>query len=95
LASFAKESFGLPVYSKKKNTHTPTHIIYIYIYIYSVKNRLLSFNMIRTAENYSMKHAVEMGVAAMIYTGCIKKSFTTSKAYINLFSGHVQCFELS
>jgi hypothetical protein len=29
------------------------------------------------------------------YTGCFKKSFTTLKAYINLFRGHVQCFELS
>jgi hypothetical protein len=29
------------------------------------------------------------------YTGCFKKSFTTSKAYINLFWWHVQCFELS
>jgi hypothetical protein len=27
--------------------------------------------------------------------GCFKKSFTTLKAYINLFRGHVQCFELS
>jgi hypothetical protein len=26
------------------------------------------------------------------YTGCFKKSFTTFKAYINLFRGHVQCF---
>jgi hypothetical protein len=28
-------------------------------------------------------------------TGCFKKSFKTLKAYINLFRGHVQCFELS
>jgi hypothetical protein len=27
--------------------------------------------------------------------GCFKKSFTTLRAYINLFRGHVQCFELS
>jgi hypothetical protein len=27
--------------------------------------------------------------------GCFKKSFTTLKACINLFRGHVQCFELS
>jgi hypothetical protein len=26
---------------------------------------------------------------------CFKKSFTTLKAYINLFRGHEQCFELS
>jgi hypothetical protein len=26
---------------------------------------------------------------------CFKKSVTTSKTYINLFRGHVQCFELS
>jgi hypothetical protein len=25
----------------------------------------------------------------------VSKSFTTLKAYINLFRGHVQCFELS
>jgi hypothetical protein len=28
-------------------------------------------------------------------TDCFKKSFTTLKAYINLFRGNVQCFELS
>jgi hypothetical protein len=28
-------------------------------------------------------------------SGCFKKSFTTLKAYINLFRKHVQCFELS
>jgi hypothetical protein len=28
-------------------------------------------------------------------TGCCKKSSTTLNAYINLFRGHVQCFELS
>jgi hypothetical protein len=28
-------------------------------------------------------------------TGCFKTSFTTLKAYINLFRGHVQYFELS
>jgi hypothetical protein len=28
-------------------------------------------------------------------TGYLKKSFTTSQAYINLFWRHVQCFELS
>jgi hypothetical protein len=27
--------------------------------------------------------------------GCLKKRFTTLKAYINVFRGHVQCFELS
>jgi hypothetical protein len=27
--------------------------------------------------------------------GCFKKSFTSLNAYINLFRGHVQCFELS
>jgi hypothetical protein len=27
--------------------------------------------------------------------GCLKNSFTTLKDYINLFKGHVQCFELS
>jgi hypothetical protein len=26
---------------------------------------------------------------------CFKKSFTTLKAYVNLFKGHVPCFELS
>jgi hypothetical protein len=31
----------------------------------------------------------------MIYTGCFKKSFTTLKAYRNLYRGHTQCFELS
>jgi hypothetical protein len=29
------------------------------------------------------------------YAGCFKKSFTTLRAYINLFRGHVPCFELS
>jgi hypothetical protein len=28
-------------------------------------------------------------------TMCFKKIFTTLKAYINLFRGHVQCFQLS
>jgi hypothetical protein len=28
-------------------------------------------------------------------TGCFKKSFTTLKAYINLYRGHTQRFELS
>jgi hypothetical protein len=28
-------------------------------------------------------------------TGCFKKSFTTLKAYRNLYRGHTQCFELS
>jgi hypothetical protein len=31
----------------------------------------------------------------MLNTGRFKKSFTTLKAYIHLFRGHVQCFELS
>jgi ABC-type multidrug transport system fused ATPase/permease subunit len=30
-----------------------------------------------------------------IYTGCFKKSFTTLKAYRNLYRGHTQSFELS
>ena len=29
------------------------------------------------------------------YTGCLKKSFTTLKAYRNLYRGHTQRFELS
>jgi hypothetical protein len=29
------------------------------------------------------------------YIGCFKKSFTTLKEYVNLFRGHVQCFEMS
>ena len=29
------------------------------------------------------------------YTGCFKKSFTTLKAYRNLYRGHTQRFELS
>jgi hypothetical protein len=29
------------------------------------------------------------------YTGCFKKSFTTLKAYINVYRGHTQDFELS
>jgi hypothetical protein len=29
------------------------------------------------------------------YTRCFKKSFTSLKAYINLFRGHVQCSRLS
>jgi hypothetical protein len=31
----------------------------------------------------------------LIYTRCIKKSFTTLKAYVNLFRGHLEHFELS
>jgi hypothetical protein len=27
--------------------------------------------------------------------GCFTNSFTTLKTYINLFRGHVQCFQLS
>jgi hypothetical protein len=30
-----------------------------------------------------------------INIGCFKKSFTTLKEYINLFRGHVKCFEMS
>jgi hypothetical protein len=30
-----------------------------------------------------------------VSTGCCKKSFTTLKTCVNLFRGHVQCFELS
>jgi hypothetical protein len=30
-----------------------------------------------------------------IYTGCLERSFTTLKAYINVFRAYVQCFELS
>jgi hypothetical protein len=29
------------------------------------------------------------------HTGCFKKSFTTLKAFMNLFRGHAQCLELS
>ena len=32
---------------------------------------------------------------AKFYTGCFKKSFTTLKAYRNLYRGHTQGFELS
>jgi hypothetical protein len=28
-----------------------------------------------------------------LHTGCFKKSFTTLKAYINVFRRHIQCFE--
>ena len=31
----------------------------------------------------------------LLYTGCFKKSFTTLKAYRNLYRGHTQRFELS
>jgi hypothetical protein len=31
----------------------------------------------------------------VLYTGCFKKSFTTLKAYRNLYRGHTQRFELS
>ena len=30
-----------------------------------------------------------------VYTGCFKKSFTTLKAYRNVYRGHTQDFELS
>jgi hypothetical protein len=34
-------------------------------------------------------------VLFLVYTGCFKKSLTTSRANINLFRGHVQCFHPS
>ena len=34
-------------------------------------------------------------VVTVAYTGCFKKSFTTLKAYRNLYIGHTQRFELS
>jgi hypothetical protein len=45
----------------------------------------------------------ETGTAIMIKkfdaiednTGCLKKRFTTLKAYVHLLRGHVRCFELS
>jgi hypothetical protein len=39
---------------------------------------------------------VYAAIALLLYnTGCFIKGFTTLKEYINLFRGHVQCFELS
>ena len=37
----------------------------------------------------------ETKLSVSIYTGCFKKSFTTLKAYRNLYRGHTQRFELS
>jgi hypothetical protein len=42
-----------------------------------------------------MKHIFPRIFCAETYTGCYKKTFTTLKAYINLFRGHAQCFEQS
>jgi hypothetical protein len=39
--------------------------------------------------------SVYLNYAHYIYIGCFKKSFTTLKAYRNLYRGHTQCFELS
>jgi hypothetical protein len=35
------------------------------------------------------------GYTAQYLSMCFKKSFTTLRAYTNLFRGHVQCFERS
>jgi hypothetical protein len=42
------------------------------------------------------KHRVLPGIVTVqCNVMCFKKSFTTSKAYMQLFRGHVQCLELS
>jgi len=38
---------------------------------------------------------IQYTVPEQIYTGCFKKSFTTLKAYRNLYREHTQRFELS
>ena len=40
-------------------------------------------------------HLLLLIIIIIIYTGCFKKSFTTLKAYRNLYRGHTQRFELS
>jgi hypothetical protein len=44
--------------------------------------------------NFSV-YITPAGAAKYLHTGCFKKSLTILKACINLFRGHVQCFELS
>jgi hypothetical protein len=38
---------------------------------------------------------LRFNVTSIGNAGCFKTIFTTSKAYIHLFRGHVQCSELS
>jgi hypothetical protein len=52
------------------------------------RDKSLTWNIKKHALCHICRHVVT-------YVGCIKKSFTTLKAYVNLFRGHVQCFELS
>ena len=63
----------------------------------------LYFNPLN-AELNSVCHSLILGdltfmdtciVSIFQYTGCFKKSFTTLKAYRNLYRGHTQRFELS
>jgi hypothetical protein len=43
-----------------------------------------------------MVHVCTTGFSAVnVYTGCLKNSFTTLKAYRNSYRGHTQRFELS
>jgi hypothetical protein len=54
------------------------------------------WNLVHEQSNNSHKiQPKETGTRHPSYTPCFKKSFTTSKEYIDLFRGHTQCFEVS
>jgi hypothetical protein len=58
--------------------------------MYSVLN---CHNVAKHAEFYLGE--LRFSVTSTGNAGCFKMRFTTLRAYINIFRGHVQCFELS
>jgi hypothetical protein len=64
----------------------------IYIYSQNTYSILICYNVAKDAEFY--QRPLRFNVTSTGNSGCFKYSFTSLKAYINLFGGHVQCFEL-
>jgi hypothetical protein len=56
-------------------------------------NTLIASQLADSQEWLSSKELIYF--IAVKYTGCLKNCFTILKEYINLFRGHMQCFEMS
>ena len=80
--------------------YDPRHVSSSILLIFRRKNCITSASGIVTLCKRSYRHTVRPftesdDTGCCNNTGCFKKSFTTLKAYRNLYRGHTQGFELS
>jgi len=62
---------------------------------YAVSSNFCNLNVVQTVISTIPLHVLPTFFLILFNTGCFKKSFTTLKAYRNLYRGHTQRFELS